>query len=180
MSITHRIRDCRVLLGCHILTLCCVGASTEETPEAFGFGRSATKAELAVVDSDVRYDGLGLPEGSGTYEQGMAVYKDQCESCHGTNLQGNPEVAGNPLVGPGKTIEKYWPYAPTLFDYIRRSMPLYAPRSLSDTEVYGLVAFILGKAGVISKQRVLDARALAEVRMPNQDGFVPDPRPDVE
>jgi cytochrome c len=150
-----------------------------QADQQFGFGRLATEEEIERVDIDVRYDGKGLPAGTGTYAAGKILYLEQCASCHGSELEGNPEVAGSPLVGEGKTVERYWPYAPPLFDYIRRSMPVSAPGSLSNDQVYSLVAFILGEAGITPKELLVDAESLAQVEMPNRDGFIPDDRPDV-
>ncbi len=86
------------------------------------------------------------------------------------------------LVGgkPVKTIESYWPYATTVFDYVRRAMPFNAPGSLTDSEVYAVTAYILGEANIVPKGEVIDAQSLAKVKMPNRDGFIPDPRPDVK
>ena len=76
------------------------------------------------------------------------------------------------------TVESYWPYATTLFDYVRRAMPFQAPGSLAADEIYAVVAYILGEGNVIDKSIVLDAQSLPQVRMPNRDGFIPDPRPE--
>lgn len=112
----------------------------------------------------------------------------QCAACHGEQLEGIPELGGDKLIGgrdslaggsPVKTVESYWPYATTLFDYVKRAMPLVAPGSLSDDEVYAVSAFILAEAGIIGRDQLIDATTLPEVLMPNRDGFVPDPRPDV-
>jgi cytochrome c len=154
----------------------------------YGFGTTATEQDIAEVDIDVMPDGRGLPPGSGTYAQGAEVYATQCAGCHGGQLEGIPEMGGDKLIGgrgslaggqPVKTVESYWPYATTLFDYVKRAMPLPAPGSLSDDEVYAVSAFILAKAGITGQDEVMNATTLSEVVMPNRDGFVPDPRPDV-
>ena len=116
------------------------------------------------------------------------LYQQQCASCHGQHLEGG---TGDRLIGgrgslpnsdatkaPVKTVESYWPYATTLFDYIKRAMPLPAPDSLTNDEVYALVAYILSEAKIISADTVLDAASLAKIKMPNRDGFIGDPRPD--
>jgi cytochrome c len=154
----------------------------------YGFGTTASEQEIAAVDIDAMPDGRGLPPGSGTYAQGREVYMAQCAACHGEQLEGIPDLGGDKLIGgrdslasgsPVKTVESYWPYATTLFDYVKRAMPLVAPGSLSDDEVYAVSAFILAEAGIIGQDQVIDATTLPEVLMPNRDGFVPDPRPDV-
>ena len=154
----------------------------------YDFGTTPSPEEIAAVDIDVMPDGRGLPEGTGTYEDGRALYMEQCAACHGQQLEGVPEAGGDKLIGgrgslasgsPVKTVESYWPYATTLFDYVYRAMPLHSPGSLSADQVYDVVAFILAEANVIPKDQKIDARNLAQVEMPNRDGFIPDPRPDV-
>jgi mono/diheme cytochrome c family protein len=154
----------------------------------YGFGSTPSEEEIAAIDIDAMPDGRGLPPGSGTYEQGREVYMAQCAGCHGEQLEGIAEVGGDKLIGgrgslaggsPIKTIESYWPYAPTVFDYVKRAMPLPAPGSLSDGEVYALTAFILAEANIIDQDQEMNADTLAAVEMPNRNGFIPDPRPDV-
>ena len=133
-------------------------------------------------------DGRGLPTGSGSVEQGKAVYQAQCAACHGQSLEGGigdrlvggrgTLVNNDPTKGPVKTIESYWPYATTIFDYVKRAMPFNAPDSLSNDEVYAVTAYILAQARIIPSDAVLNARSLSAVRMPNRDGFIPDPRPE--
>ena len=145
----------------------------------YGFGRPATPDEIAAVDIDVRFDGAGLPPGRGTPAEGAALYAESCVACHSEDLKGVKAAGTGGLVGPGMTVQRHWPYAPTLFDYIRRSMPFHEPASLNDDQVYALTAYILAEAGIVPKDAAMDAAALSAVRMPNRDGFVPDPRPDV-
>src|SRR6476661_514562 len=124
-------------------------------------------------------DGRGLPPGSGSVLQGKSIYLQQCASCHGENLQGGigdrlvggrgSLVNGDPAKAPVKTVESYWPYATTLFDYIKRAMPLTAPDSLSNDDVYAVTAYILSEAKIVSPDATLDASTLAKVRMPNRD-----------
>lgn len=156
-----------------------LGGAPAARADGYGLGRPAGPEDIAPIDLDVRHDGLGLPPGSGSYARGLALYAARCAQCHGAHLEGRPGVGGSPLLGTGKTVQRYWPYAPPLFGYVRRSMPLNAPESLTNDEVYSVVAFILAEAGIFAKTRRLDAAALSAVKMPNRAGFVPDDRPDV-
>ena len=154
---------------------------------AFGFGAVAQPSELATFFSPLP-DGRGLPAGSGSVTQGKAVYQQQCVACHGQNLEGGigdrliggrgSLVNQDPAKGPIKTVESYWPYATTLFDYVKRSMPFTAPNSLTNDQVYAVSAYILSEAKIVPPDTVLDAKTLAKVKMPNRDGFVPDHRPE--
>lgn len=158
---------------------------TEPVAETYGFGRSATEAEIKAWDIEIAPDGAGLPPGRGTVQQGRQTFQQKCAVCHG---QSGREGPMNRLVDgqgtletsqPLKTVGSYWPHATTLFDYIRRAMPFTAPQSLSDDEVYGLVAWLLYQNGIIPEDAVMTPETLPAVRMPNRDGFVADPRPDV-
>ncbi len=156
----------------------------------FGFGSPASQEELARFFA-IPPDGRGLPPGSGTAAQGAAVYAQRCAACHGERLEGMPTagIGGDKLIGgrgtlatktPIKTVESYWPYATTLFDYVKRAMPFNAPGSLSDEEVYSVVAYILSEAKVIQPTDVMHSETLPKVKMPNRDGFEPDPRPELQ
>ena len=154
--------------------------------ERFGIGRPATEAEIAAWNIDIDRDGRKLPPGQGSVAHGRAVFEAQCASCHGGRGEGG---TGERLAGgqgtlasakPVKTVGSFWPYAPTLFDYIRRAMPMNAPQSLSDDDVYAVSGYVLHLNGLAPEDAVFDAHSLAAVRMPNRDGFVPDPRPDVK
>jgi len=147
----------------------------------------ATDADLMRFVSPLP-DGRGLPRGSGSVLEGKSVYQQQCASCHGENLQGGigdrliggrgSLVNDDPKKAPVKTVESYWPYATTLFDYILRAMPLGAPDSLTSDQVYALCAYILSEAKIVSDDAIMSAETLPRVAMPNRDGFVPDRRPD--
>ena len=151
---------------------------------AIGLGTKLTPADLAGMYS-VPPDGTGLPPGQGSVAQGAMTYSAKCAGCHGADLQGNKALGAPPLVGgrgtlatkPLKTVESYWPYATTLFDYVRRAMPMNAPGSLSDEEVYAVSAYVLNRAHIVADTAVMDAHTLKQVRMPNRLGFVPDWKP---
>jgi mono/diheme cytochrome c family protein len=135
-------------------------------------GQPATAADIAAWELSIPPSGQGLPPGSGTPAQGAVVYSAKCASCHGANGAGKPADA---LAGgrgslssatPLKTVGSYWPYATTLFDYVRRAMPYDRPLSLSDDEVYAVSAYILALNGIIREDAALDAKTLPQVAMP--------------
>lgn len=162
------------------------GAAWSQT---FGFGSEATAEEIAAIDIDVMPDGRGAPPGEGTYEQGKEVYMAKCAACHGQDMSSPVEGTGAAALAGGrgtldsgspvKTVESYWPYASTLFDYTKRAMPFNSPGSMTDDEVYAVVAYILAEGGIIDQDTPMNAETIGEVEMPNGDGFIPDPRPDV-
>ncbi|MFL9947617.1 cytochrome c [Paraburkholderia agricolaris] len=146
-------------------------------------GSPLTEQDLAAWNIDVAPDGRGLPAGSGDVATGAHVFAAKCAACHGAQGEGG---LGDQLVGgqgtltsakPKRTVGSYWPYATTLFDYIRRAMPYNAPESLSADEVYALSAFLLNRNGIVQADTRLDAASLPRVVMPNRGGFVADPRP---
>jgi cytochrome c len=185
----------KILIGAAAIVLATIPAAGQQTGypggAAYPFGTPASKADIDAWDKDVRPDGMGLPAGSGTYKAGAQIYGEQCASCHGAKLEGvrdtNLPHGGGPALIGGRgtlntpqfkiTVESYWPYASTLFDYITRAMPYTAPGSLQPNEVYALSEFILAEGNIVSKSAVMDAKSLAKVQMPNRDGFYLDDRP---
>lgn len=146
--------------------------------EGYGFGRPATPEEIAGWDIDVSPSGAGLPPGQGDVQQGAAIFADKCAGCHGAHGEGKPM---DQLVGgfgtifeakPQKTIGSFWPYATTLFDYVRRAMPFDAPQSLTPDQVYAVSAYLLYLNHLIAEDVVLDAASLPKIKMPNRDNFV--------
>jgi|SRR5579864_9252734 S-disulfanyl-L-cysteine oxidoreductase SoxD len=141
-------------------------------------GRPLTPEEIRKVDITVAPDGKGLPPGNGSVSAGAAVYAKSCQSCHGAQGAGKPQDQLTGGIGtlatakPVKTPVSYWPVATTLFDYIRRAMPIASPQSLTNDEVYAVTAYILSIDGIVPQDAVLDAKSLPRVKMPNKDGFV--------
>lgn len=158
-----------------------------DTNSSYGFGTAASADEIAGWDIDIKPDGTGLPKGSATVAQGKDLFAKYGAPFHGANGEGTdaaPRLVGG--IGsltsdkPVKTVGSYWPYATTVFDYIRRAMPASAPQSLTADEYYGLTAWVLWANGIIPDDAVIDQDSLPRVIMPNRDGFTsPDPRPDV-
>jgi mono/diheme cytochrome c family protein len=153
----------------------------------FGYGKMATPQEIAGWDIDVRGDdGAGLPDGKGTVDHGAEVYVQQCAACHGTFGEGEgryPKLIGGEgtltAERPEPTVGSYWPFAPTLWDYINRAMPLSAPHTLSADDVYAITAYVLNFNNIVPSDFVADRNSLPKVKMPNRDSFTwQDPRPD--
>ena len=157
------------------LALVC-SAALAESPD---LGRVAAPEEIASWDISIGPNGAGLPPGSGTPKQGEAIYVAKCLACHGEKGAGKPNdalVGGRgTLVGdqaPNKTVGSFWPYSTTLFDYVRRAMPLNESKSLSNEEVYAVVGYLLQLNGIIGENDTINAQTLPKVHMPNADGFV--------
>src|SRR5437868_1130648 len=147
--------------------------------ESPNLGRVATPEEIAGWDISIGPSGVGLPSGSGTPKQGEAVYAAKCVACHGEKGAGKPndQLVGGQGTLPGdkppvKTVGSFWPYATTVFDYLRRAMPYNESKSLNNDEVYAVVAYILNLNGVVGENDMMDAQTLRKVKMPNRDGFV--------
>ena len=143
-----------------------------------GLGQPLSPSDLAAWNINVLPDGRNLPAGSGTAAQGAPIYAQKCALCHGEGGKGgiSTAVVGSPpmtSMSSPKTIANFWPYATTLFDFIRRAMPYHAPRSLSDDEVYALTAYLLAANKIIGEGDAMNAQTLPKVRMPNRDGFTP-------
>ena len=162
-----------------LLVLC-----TAARADGMGIGTAASEDLVRAWNIDIAPDGKGLPPGEGSVARGAQLYAERCSPCHGRSGEGKPDdrltggrgtLASN---APLKTVGSYWPYATTLFDYVRRAMPFNAPQSLADEEVYSLVAYLLYLNGIVGADAVMDAHSLPATQMPNRGGFISDPRPD--
>jgi cytochrome c len=151
----------------------------------YGVGRPPTAEEITRIDIDVLPDGRGLPTGRGTAAEGKQIYASKCLTCHGpTGTEGPQELlAGGrgslSTPRPLKTVGSYWPYATTVWDYVRRAMPFDHPGTLAVDDVYSVTAYVLFLNGIVQETDVLDRTTLPKIQMPNRNGFVADPRPDV-
>jgi S-disulfanyl-L-cysteine oxidoreductase SoxD len=165
--------------------LLAAGAATAQT---YGFGRPATPADIAGWDIDARGDGGYLPDGKGSVRDGETLYMDRCVSCHGDFGEGRdrwPAVAGGAGTlredDPQKTPGSYWPAAPILYDYIRRAMPYGAGMSMTADETYAVTAYVLYLNDVLTDEDdELSRETMAEIRLPNEDGFFDDDRETAE
>lgn len=159
-----------------VLIWCCGTLLAEPQYQALGQPASAL-TQQPQWNLTINPDGAGLPQGSGNAKVGQQIFEQRCAACHGFDAIG---ASAMPLVGelgslsseyPEKTVNSYWPYATTLFDYIRRAMPPAAPYSLSSHEIYALCAYILSQDGIIEANVELNEVTLPQVKMPNRDGF---------
>lgn len=156
------------------------GAADNTAPSPH-LGHKVSEAELAFWDRSIQPDGRNLPKGSGSAREGKKVFAERCATCHGEDGASSPfhlpaltgGVGSLATDHPLETVGSFWPYATTVFDYIRRAMPYDSPKSLTDSEVYAVTAFLLNQSGIISETKVLNEKTLPKVKMPNRDGFIP-------
>ncbi len=170
-------------LLCAGIALMTATAALAQAPSYSKVGRTPTKEEIAAWDISVGPDGKGLPAGHGTAKEGAAIFADKCAVCHGPEGQGGkigPRVIGGiadtetlTTLKPVRSVGGYWPYATSVWDYIRRAMPRSQSGTLTPNEVYSLTAFILSKSKIIPDDQVLNEKTLPKVQMPNRNGFVP-------
>lgn len=166
-----------------VSVLTSASAALAQSPQ---FGQPIEPADIAAWDISIGPDGAGLPPGRGTAIEGEAIYVAKCQACHGDKGIVPGVALAGALVGgmgtlapdktPIKTVGSYWPYATTLFDYVRRAMPFQESKSLTADEVYAVTAYVLDLNGIVGSNDVIDAQSLPKVRMPNRDGFIPFPR----
>jgi hypothetical protein len=178
-------RKALVAVGAGALVIAASALSSNAQLPTYGLGRAPTAEQVKAWDITIPSDGTGLPPGSGTAALGKPIYAERCASCHGgTGADGKYDrlVGGRGTLTtdrPVLTIGSFWPYAATLWSYINRTKPIDEPGSLTPDQVYAVTAYLLFLNGIVGEQDAMDARTLREVRMPNRDGFVSDPRPDV-
>ena len=173
MSTLNQAR--RLFAGAGVAVLGLSSAFAQSGP---GLGVAISPADAAPWDISIQPNGTGLPTGSGTAAAGEQIYATKCVACHGVGGVGMPNdrlVGGQGTLDQlqqVRTIGSFWPYASTVFDYIRRAMPFQSPQSLTNDEVYALTAYLLAENGIIEKGATLNAQTLARVQMPNRDGFI--------
>jgi mono/diheme cytochrome c family protein len=154
-----------------------VFAAVAFAAEAPGLGEPIVEADVGAWDINIFPDGTGLPMGSGTARQGAPIFAAKCASCHGAEGSGGFAAAIEPgppratLDGP-KTVANFWPYATTIFDFIRRAMPPLEPTSLTDDETYALTAYVLFLNELIGEDEEINSETLPEIELPNRDNFI--------
>ena len=164
------------------------GPAVAQDGQDTGIGRAATEQEVAGWNIDIPVDGEDAPPGSGTAAEGQSIYDNACAACHGVFGEGKgryPGVMGGEGTldssDPEKTVGSYWPYATTLWDYIHRAMPFGNAQSLSNDQTYAVTAYVLYLNDIIGFEETVNADNIADIEMPNRDGFIrPDPRPDIQ
>ena len=150
-------------------------ANSQETVR---LGTAVSEDDLASFDLIAQPNGEGFPAGSGTAREGKIVYDTRCAACHAANgegVNGATVIVGGDMQSEGpplRTVGSFWPHATTVFDFVRRAMPADAPKSLTDNEVYQVVAYVLYMNGIVGEDEVLDASSLPQLEMPNGDGFI--------
>ena len=157
--------------------------SQKNTPQNYNIGRVATPEQIAGWDIDIRPDGQGAPSGRGSVKDGEKVYMEKCAACHGEFgesagrwpqlAQGKGTLASH---DPVKTVGSYFPYLSTVLDYIRRAMPFGDAESLTNDELYAVVAYVLNLNDIVDDNFVLSKETWAQVKMPNSGGFFDDDR----
>jgi cytochrome c len=183
----HVLRSAAVVLLALVTILAGTIAFADSGKRRYGIGREALPHEIAGWDIDVRPDGQGLPPGRGSVKDGEEVYMARCAACHGEFGEGAgrfPHIAGGQGTlashDPNKTVGSYFPYLSTLFDYTRHAMPFGDAQSLTNDELYAVVAYVLHLNDVVDEKFELSKDTWAKVKMPNAGGFREDDRESAE
>lgn len=161
-----------------VVSVLAISPFVSNSQETVRLGTPISENQLAEFDLVAEPNGNGLPAGSGTARQGKAIYDTRCAACHASNgegVTGNTIIVGGDMQSEGtplRTVGSYWPLASTVFDFVRRAMPADAPKSLSNDEVYQVVAYVLYMNGIVDEDQELNATTLPQVEMPNADGFI--------
>ncbi len=177
MSIFERVATPGIAFGALLAVALAQPAIAGQGPS---LGEPVGADEVAKWDISIAPDGATLPTGQGDATRGKEVYENQCLRCHGKGGKGGEGLADRLVGGTGslttdspiKTIGSFWPYATTVFDYVRRAMPYDRPMSLSNNDVYAVTAYILVQNKIIESTAIMDAESLPEVEMPNRGGFI--------
>src|SRR4029077_332532 len=185
-ALTRWARPAMFTLKCIAVCTPMLTIASAALAQAPQLGQPIAPADIAAWDISITPDGMGLPPGRGTAIEGEAIYVAKCQACHGEKGTKPGDALAGALVGgmgtlapdktPIKTVGSFWPYATTLFDYVRRAMPFQESKSLTADELYAVSAYILNLNGIIGPNDAIDAHSLPKVSMPNRDGFIPFPR----
>ena len=160
------------------LLLFAFGPLAVNSQESVRLGIPVTQEDLLDFDLIAPPDGSGFPSGSGTAQEGKQVYDVNCAVCHGANgegTSGNTVIVGGDMQSEGpplRTVGSYWPYASTLFDFIRRAMPATAPKSLTNQQVWQVTAYVLYMNGIVEENTQINGETIREIEMPNANGFI--------
>ena len=166
-----------IVCSTFLLIFACVPFITH-SQESVSLGIPVTQADLLEFDLIAPPDGSGFPPGSGTAREGRQIYDINCAVCHGANgegTSGNTVIVGGDMQSEGpplRTVGSYWPYASTLFDFIRRAMPASAPKSLTNQQVYEVTAYILYMNGIVEEETPINGATIRKIEMPNANGFI--------
>jgi cytochrome c len=172
--------------------------NTDAHNKKIEYGRVPTAKEYEEWNTDIMANGEGLPEGEGSVEDGEEIYDSKCVMCHGdfgsggggypSLSKGNAYELHDTLTnqrikpdtdGPVRVFGTYWPQASTLWWYIKDAMPHPMTDSLTDDQVYSLVAYILNinefeiDGEEVDDEYVLNREKFLKIKMPNANGFEP-------
>lgn len=178
MSMLNSLRDLKSLAAFTATVLTLGSISALSNAQSLGLGTPISESQIVGFDLIAPPDGSGFPEGSGTATQGKVIFETRCVACHsmtGEGTSANTRLVGGDMQSEGRpvrTVGSYWPHVSTLFDYVQRAMPADAPKSLSSSEVYQVIAYVLFLNGIVDDSLLLNKDSIMEIDMPNKDGFI--------